>query len=319
MTNIVPFETAKVPASLANFFGDGAESELVGTGGGTGFPVISIKGKVFHVVRGDEKTLVTKPGEDDPAGSIEVVILRANPARSKVFYASGYVEGSTDKPTCYSNDGVAPEIDAAEPQSKKCAICPHNQWGSKVTEAGKKGKACADSRRLAVATLDAVSDPMMLRVPAASMKNLEEYGKILAARGLPPQAVVTKVGFDYSVAHPALTFKPVGIISDAELLKEIKRMREEDIVQEIVGLKASHNPAPVEEAEESAPVAAAKQAEPLKTETKPKAESKPKATTKPAVETEEKAATKAAEKSSVAVASLDDDITNMLDQLDFDE
>lgn len=315
MTNLVPFETAKVPAVLSNFFGEGADSELVGTGGGSGFPVISIKGKVFHVVRGDEKTLVTKPGEDDPAASIEVVILRANPARSKVFYASGYVEGSTDKPTCYSNDGVAPEIDAAEPQSKKCAICPHNQWGSKVTEAGKKGKACSDSRRLAVATLDAVSDPMMLRVPAASMKNLEEYGKILAARGLPPQAVVTKVGFDYSVAHPALTFKPVGIIGDAAALNEIKRMREEDLVQEIVGLKSAQGPAPVEESEEPA----AKPVEAPKVEAKPKAESKPKAeakqATKPAAPVEEKAA----EKASAVVASLDDDITNMLDQLDFDE
>lgn len=40
-----------------------------------------------------------------------VVILKAGPAGdklSKVYYASGYTEGSDAKPLCYSNDGIAP-------------------------------------------------------------------------------------------------------------------------------------------------------------------------------------------------------------------
>ena len=83
-----------------------------------GFPVVSIKGKVFHITRGDEKTLVTKGEDGDPASFIETVIVAVNPNKSKVFYDSGYEEGMAAKPTCYSNDGVAPAADADHPQAK---------------------------------------------------------------------------------------------------------------------------------------------------------------------------------------------------------
>ena len=104
-----------------------------------GFPVVSIKGKVFHVQRGDERTLITKGEDGEPAASLEAVIVAVNPNKSKVYYDQGYEEGSAAKPTCYSNDGLAPAADAEEPQAKKCATCPHNQWGSRITDNGGKG------------------------------------------------------------------------------------------------------------------------------------------------------------------------------------
>ena len=80
-----------------------------------GFPVISIKGKVFHIQRGDVRELVTKTGTDDePAPSLEVVILSVNPNKSKVYYNTGFIEGSVAKPTCYSNNGVSPAEDAED-------------------------------------------------------------------------------------------------------------------------------------------------------------------------------------------------------------
>eukprot|EP00729_Bicosta_minor_P019763 gene19763-31784_t len=69
--------------------------------------------------------------------------------RSKVFYNSGFVEGSVAKPTCYSNDGIAPASDAEEPQSKKCNVCPHNQWGSRITENGGKAMRFVEEEELA--------------------------------------------------------------------------------------------------------------------------------------------------------------------------
>jgi hypothetical protein len=328
--NIIPFDSGKISQSITSMFGDTA-NDLVGNSAGGGFPVISIKGKVFHIQRGDERVMVTKPGEDDPAASIEVVIIRANPDRSKVFYATGYQEGEALKPTCYSNNGTAPEADAQEPQAKKCAVCPHNQWGSRITDNGGKGKACSDSRRLAIATLDAPADPMLLRVPAASMKALEEFGKQLAARGVPAQAVVTKIGFDYTVAHPALTFKPVGLIGDAALLNEIKAVGQGEIASQIIGIKpasdanaveqAAEEPLPVIAAPAKAPPAAEPKPAPAKASRSAKAESaidaasqigesQPKATVK--VETPAPAAKSAA-------PSIEESIEGMLDSLDFDD
>jgi len=201
-----------------------------------GFPVISIKGKVFHIQRGDERTLVTRGEDDEPSSSLTAVILATNPNKSKVYYDHGYEEGSVAKPTCYSNDGIAPASDAENPQAKKCAACPHNQWGSRITDNGGKGKACGDSMRLAIAAPDQLNDPMLIRVPAASLKTLGQYGSQLAKRGVTHRDVITKIGFDFNVAHPALTFKAVDFI-DADQLDEIETtlVEEADTIEQIIG------------------------------------------------------------------------------------
>jgi hypothetical protein len=224
-----------------------------------GFPVISIKGKVFHIQRGDERTLVTKGEDGEPAASLTAVIIASNPNKSKVYYDHGYEEGSVAKPTCYSNDGIAPASDAESPQAKKCAACPHNQWGSRITDNGGKGKACGDSMRLAVASPDQLNDPMLLRVPAASLKVLGTFGQQLAKRGVEPVHCITKIGFDYNVAHPALTFKAVDFV-DAAQLAEIEAVLEEeaDTINQILGLDGG----PVVEAEHKADAPAPKAAAP---------------------------------------------------------
>ena len=269
MSDMVAIKSGGLPAHLQgktktnNLF---AAAVTVG-----GFPVISIKGKVFHIQRGDERELVTKTGTDDePASALEVVILSVNPNKSKVFYNSGFVEGSVAKPTCYSNDGIAPASDVEEPQSKKCNVCPHNQWGSRITENGGKGKACGDSMRLCVAPAGMINDPMLLRVPAATLKTLGQYGSQLAKRGVEPQYVVTRVGFDYNVAHPALTFKAMRFVEEAELATvETTLSDEADIIDQITGVvdkpsisvepvaESTTAPAPVDETVEK-PVEAKK-------------------------------------------------------------
>lgn len=256
MAQIIPFESAALPAAFSGLF---QVSDDLSTGVGSGgYPHVSIKGKVFHIVRGDEKTLVTKPeADDEPAASIEVVIVKANSALSKVYYAGGYTEGSDAKPLCYSNDSIKPAADSTEPQASNCATCPHNQWGSRITDNGGQGKACADSRRIAIAQVSQINDPMLLRIPAASLKALAQYNDTLKKRGVPYQVVVTKIGFDYSVAHPALTFKPVGFIDDATA-REVAGMVETDVVNNIIGttnVRGASSPAL-----EQTPVAAAQPA-----------------------------------------------------------
>lgn len=282
-----------------------------------GFPVVSIKGKVFHVQRGDERTLVTKPGDDEEAaGSLEVVILATNPNKSKVFYDSGYEEGSSAKPTCYSNDGIAPAADAEDPQAKKCATCPHNQWGSRISDNGSKGKACSDAMRLAIAPAGQLNDPMLLRVPAASLKTLGSYGSQLAKRGVGPEDVITKIGFDYSVAHPALTFKAVRFVEEFEAA-EIEQVLDDEAetignITGATGGVATENEAKAEAAPEpksAGKPAAAKQA------TAPKAP-EPEVEEGGGDETEDEAP-----KAKTKAASVDDynDIDEALDNLDFDD
>lgn len=257
MSQIIPFEKANVPARFAGMF---KIEKLGGVSGG--FPIISIKGKVFTKVAGDDREIIKKPGEDDPASSIDVVILKQNIALSKVYYEGSYSEGSDEKPTCYSNNGHSPEADAVAPQAKKCAVCPHNQWGSRITENGGKGKSCSDSRRIAVAPLGMINDPMLIRIPAASLKAIDQYGDSLVKRQVPYQLVVTKIGFDYTVAHPALTFKAQGMVDEATA-DQIVAQLEEPVIDKILGLVPSMTSAPALAAPvDEAPVTPAKIAEP---------------------------------------------------------
>lgn len=320
--NIIPFDSGKASNAIATVFGSNTSNDLVGSAGNTGFPVISIKGKVFHITRGGERTLITKPGEDDPASSIEVVIVKANPNKSKVFYANGFVEGENAKPTCYSNNGIEPESNATEPQAKKCATCVHNQWGSKMTNEGKKSKACSDSRRLAIATVDTPNDPMLLRVPAASMKALEEFGKILAARGVRPEAVVTKVGFDYSVAHPALTFKPIGLIGDVEQLQSIKAAADSELAAEIVGMKPVTPASETDDADDTPAAPAAIQAPapaPVPKVAAPKPAAKAVDAAVAAAATTKKVEVKVEAAPAAGTAALESEIGSMIDGMDFDD
>lgn len=217
MSKLVPFEQAAVPAHIAAMQG-GANTDLT-QGVNSSYPIISYKGKVWHVNEGDNSTLVADEESGDPKASIEVVLLKANPKLSKIYYEAGYEEGSTAKPDCYSNDSITPALDAQTPQHTTCGGCPHNAWGSRITDAGGKGKECGDSRRMAVAPVGELDRPMLLRVPAASLKELTEFGKTLDKRSAPYSAVVTKVGFDHEVAFPKLTFKALRWLDEEEVEK----------------------------------------------------------------------------------------------------
>ena len=244
MSNIVAIESAKLPSFLKAIDPQVLASELTANVGGGGFPVMSIKGKVFALVKGGERETLMNPNDtDEVATSINVVTLKANSGLSKVWYAKNFVEGSDAKPDCFSHDGVAPDPSVESPQSKKCSICPKNQWGSKVSEDGKKMKACADSRRLAIANPDELDDPILLRAPAATLKPLAEYGESLAKRGVPYNAVVTKIGFDREAASPKLTFKAISFVSE-EQFAQIQNVVDEDTVASILG---KHGDAPVVE------------------------------------------------------------------------
>ena len=120
-----------------------------------GFPRISIKGGKFHEKDGGEtKTyfMPALPGQPAlPMMCLEAVVVAANPALTKLYYPSDYVEGDDKEPACSSSNGVTPDPHIAAPQSSVCATCPQNQWGSKVsTMSGKDIKACDDNKQLVV-------------------------------------------------------------------------------------------------------------------------------------------------------------------------
>lgn len=290
MSALIPFESAQLPAYLKNVDVTAMNADLTSHAGG-GFPVISIKGKVFAVVRDGERKVLPNPKDpDSPATSIDVVLVKANKDKSKVFYIDKYDPNASDKakkPDCYSANGTTPAADADHKQASSCAVCPHNQWGSAVNDKGiaTKGKACQDSVRIAVVPNGQLNDPMLIRVPPASIKALGEYGQMLAKRGVAYNMVVTKIAFDQEAESPKLTFKPMGFLS-AEEYAEVQETMESQTTEDIVGVAGlighdapADGATPAEPSKPAAPAAEEAPAEPAPAPkpraAKPKAEPKP--------------------------------------------
>jgi hypothetical protein len=217
MSDLIP---ANFGALSTRFQGLAVQDDL-SAGIQASFGLIGYKGKVWSVrYRGDERQLMREDG-DGPKSSIEVVILAASSHVSKVWYEQGYVEGSTAAPDCFSNNGVAPDPASTKKQSDVCATCPMNAWGSRITPAGKAGKACADSKRLAVVpesdlTNEMFGGPMLLRVPAASLQDLASYGQKMQHMGYPYFAVATRIRFDPSESYPKFLFNAIRPLTDEQ-------------------------------------------------------------------------------------------------------
>jgi len=220
-TNVVPFAGMNLPAGMEDVFNADDMAGDLYEGVSSGFGVVSIKGSKWKIKHGGEEHPVLDDA-GDPKAALEVVILKASRDVSKLYYAKAYEDGDDSEPDCYSSDGKTPDTGAHNPQSASCATCTHAQWGSKITPAGKKAKACGDSRRVAVVPLgditnDLYGGPMLLRVPAASLNDLAAYGKGMAGKGFPYNAIGTKIGFDINAAYPKLTFSPKRKLTEEEL------------------------------------------------------------------------------------------------------
>mgnify|MGYP001581165503 CR=1 FL=1 len=121
---------------------------------------------------------------------------------------------------CASFDGVEPVIEILSglpPQAKKCAVCPHNAWGSRITPNGKRAKACSSFGTLGLITPGQTATAFTLRVPSTSLKALAAYEKSLNSRGYAYNNVLTKIDVQHKETHSLLTFRHLRILKDGEL------------------------------------------------------------------------------------------------------
>lgn len=229
------------------------ENDLAGgiTGG---YGLITYKGKVWTIKHQGQEMVLMRPDGDGPRNSIELVILKANPHLSKIWYENGYVEGSNAPPDCSAANGLKPDNGVPKPQHTVCATCPKNQWGSDPR--GGKGKACGDSRRLAVVPLldipnESLGGPLLLRVPAASLQDMAAFSNQMAAKGYPYYSIGVRIGFDPKESYPKFEFSAIRPLTDAEA-DIVIGMQKTEAVARVVS-----EPSPAETAQATALAASA--------------------------------------------------------------
>jgi hypothetical protein len=212
-----------VPASFngqvaAVFQGQQAGDDLSGgiTGG---YGLIKYRGKVWSIQHNGNTMTLMRDDNDGPRGSIDVVVVKANPQLSKTFYLQGWDENNNNPPDCASANGIVPDAGVPHPQNTICATCPRNAWGSAPN--GGKGKACGDHRRLAVVPLtdlrnESLGGPLLLRCPAASLQDLAAFDSRYKGLGYPYFTMGIKIGFDPVESFPKFTWAAIRPLTDAE-------------------------------------------------------------------------------------------------------
>jgi len=207
-----------LPAYLKNAQDD-ATNALAGTGeGGLGARRISIKGGVFREFIGGKEYRVSEER------SMNVVIIKAAPKVSRIYYAGSYTEGEAVSPTCWSSDSQRPDekVKAENKQAATCLNCPQNIKGSGQGDS----RACRYQQRLAVVLDGEVNkeEVYQLVLPPTSVFGdgekgklpLQAYARHLKNHGTPITGVVTEMRFDTASPTPKLVFKPVRPVSEEE-------------------------------------------------------------------------------------------------------
>lgn len=213
MSNVALFNPSQVPAFARKGLSETAKA-LAGGGVNSG-KRISIKGGVFRLLAGGKEVASI----DDRY--LDVVIVKAAPKVSRVFYAKSYDADAVSGPDCWSADGETPSPDSNHRQASRCSECPKNIAGS----GQGNSRACRYQQRLAVVLAnDVEGDVMQLALPATSIfgkadddnRPLQEYARWLAAQDISPETVVTRMKFDTKSESPKLFFKAMRWLSDDE-------------------------------------------------------------------------------------------------------
>jgi hypothetical protein len=244
VSNDIELFKGGVPAWAALGPDEGAEE--ISAGAGSPMGILSIRGKVMRLRYRGEETIVRDPTSGEPVGFLDVVLVAGNPNLSKMYYAKAYVEGSDDAPDCMSVNGDAPDPGVPNRQNPTCPDCRWNVWGSKITPQGTKTRACGDSRRIAIVPANDIPNeawggPVLLRVPAASLGPLQQYGDRLKQLGTKFYAVVTRLSFDSSKAYPQLAFRPIGGLTQAQY-EQVRGLRDSEQLKRVLSLAVELTP-----------------------------------------------------------------------------
>ena len=209
MTNIALFNPSNVPSFARNHELSETAKALTGGGVGTSTKRISIKGGVFRLLAGGKEIAAIDER------FLDVIIVKAAPKVSRIFYAKSYDGDNITGPDCWSNDGERPDASAESKQATTCMSCPQNIAGS----GQGNSRACRYQQRLAVVLENNIEgDVLQLTLPATSVfgkedgdkRPLQAFARNLAMQNPPisPEMIVTRMKFDTKAEAPKLHFAP---------------------------------------------------------------------------------------------------------------
>ena len=213
------FNPSNVPAFAKNAELSATTLALAGNvNAGGGMKRVSIKGGVFRLLASGKEIASIEDRH------LDVIIVKAAPKVSRIFYAGGYdKDAAAAAPDCTSADGEKPDAGVKNKQSSSCTTCPQNIAGS----GNGQSRACRYQQRLAVVLANNPDgDVLQVTLPATSIfgkedgdkRPLQAYARYMAAQTPPVNldAIVTRMKFDTKAESPKLFFSPMRWLTDEE-------------------------------------------------------------------------------------------------------
>jgi hypothetical protein len=197
---------------------------------GSGMKRVSIKGGVFRLLASGKEIASIEDRH------LDVIIVKAAPKVSRIFYAGGYdKDAAAAAPDCTSADGEKPDAGVKNKQSSSCTTCPQNIAGS----GNGQSRACRYQQRLAVVLANNPDgDVLQVTLPATSIfgkedgdkRPLQAYARYMAAQTPPVNldAIVTRMKFDTKAESPKLFFSPMRWLTDDEYESAVEQSKSKD-------------------------------------------------------------------------------------------
>lgn len=164
--------------------------------------------------------------------TLEVVIVDF--VSSNMFYDGPYDKDNPAPPACFAIGAepsmLVPSSNSPGKQADTCTVCPMNQFG---TATNGKGKACKNTRLIAVSPVSALDSPdepaplWIMSIPPTSLKAFDAYVHSLSAKHrLPPVGVVTQITLDGSSQYASPRCSLVRPLANDELKVFMERRQE---------------------------------------------------------------------------------------------
>lgn len=150
---------------------------------------------------GTKAGILTYGGQPIPGNKLDCIVLASR--HTNLLYEGKFDPNNLSNPVCYAygedEKTLAPHPSVLNPVSPTCTGCPKNEWGS--DPGGGRGKACKNSRSLAIIPADTKPEDVLtaeiavLKLPVTSVANWSNYvNKLSTLFHRPPLGIFTEIG-----------------------------------------------------------------------------------------------------------------------------
>lgn len=202
-------------------------------------------------------------------GSLDVIIVNAQPAVGRTWYATAYdANAEARAPDCWSADGRTPDASVKSPQASRCDQCQQDVKGSGQGNT----KACRYQRRIALMLVEDFGTPLEGDVYQLSLSATSIFGRgegnthpfnayldYLINNGRNVEDMITQITFNEDNDNQSVLFTPTGYIPNQHVFDTVAKAVTGEESKKLVTMtvyEADKGGAPKLEAPKAAPIPA---------------------------------------------------------------